>query len=164
MRVIGILLAAALVVMVTGCAGPEQKLGRGFRNATEFARFGEINRAVEQTALWDGPNAGYTTGFIRGFNRSVARTAIGVYEIVTFPIPTYDPLLEPKARLYPDPSMKTTRYPWGGLVLPENPVYPTSYQPNLVADSIFATDSSVGFSGGDVFPFSPGSKFKIFDH
>jgi hypothetical protein len=119
---------------------------------------------MEQTAVWDGPSSAYTTGFIRGLNRSMARTAIGIYEVVTFPFPSYDPLLAPKARLYPDPSVKTTRYPYGGLVLPEKPVYPASYEPGLVSDSIFSTDTALGFSGGDVFPFAPGSRFRIFEH
>jgi putative exosortase-associated protein (TIGR04073 family) len=164
MRKIGCLLAVVAIVDLTGCAGPEQKLGRGLNNLTELARGGEIHRAMEQTALWDGPSMAYTTGFIRGFNRSMARTGIGLYEVLTFPIPSYDPLLAPKARLYPDPSVKTTRYPWGGLVLPAKPVYPASYEPQLVADSIFSTDTALGFSGGDVFPFSPGSRFRIFEH
>ena len=55
---------------------------------------------MEQTALWDDPNTASTTGFLRGFNRTMARTGIGIYEIVTFPIPPYTPMLEPKNRLY----------------------------------------------------------------
>ena len=52
----------------------------------------------------------------------------------------------------------------GGIVLPENPVYPENYQPSLLSDSIFDTDTSLGFSGGDVFPFVQGSRFRIFDN
>ena len=154
----------AVSVALAGCAGPEKKLGRGLRNATELARGGEIRRSIEQTALWDGPELAYTTGFIRGFNRTMARTALGVYEIVTFPFPSYEPKLTPESPLYPDPSIRTTKEPYGGLVLPENPVYPDSYKPRLLSDSVFDTDSSLGFSGGDVFPFAPGSRFHIFDN
>ena len=156
-------LVAASVVLA-GCAGPEKKLGRGLRNATELVRGGEMRRSVEQTALWDGTELAYTTGVIRGFNRTMARTGIGIYEIITFPFPGYDPMLTPENRLYPDTSIRTTKEPYGGLALPENPVYPDSYQPRLLSDSTFDTDTSLGFSGGDVMPFVPGSRFHIFDN
>ena len=136
--------AIGLSLLVSGCSGPEQKLGRGLNNATEFARMGELRRSVEQTALWDGPEVGYTTGFVRGLNRSVARTLLGVYEVATFPIPSYDPAC--------------TNY------LSPNPVFPDSYRPGLLADPLFGPDSYVGFAGGDVAPMIPGSRFRIFDY
>jgi len=157
---LGFGVAAALFV---GCAGPEDKLGRGIRNTTEFFRGGEIRRAMEQTAMWEGPDAGYTTGFIRGFNRSVARTAIGIYEVVTFPAPPFHPLLAPQYDLYPDESVRTKTYPYGGMVLEVNPVYPANYVPKLMTDSLFDTDSTLSFSGGDAFPKIPDSRFRIFD-
>lgn len=132
---------AGLALVVSGCAGPEYKLGRGINNLTEFSRGGEIRRSMEQTALFRGSDVAYTTGFIHGFNRSVARTFVGVYEIVTAPIPPYDP-----------------------VIFPVNPVYPQNYKPNLLADSIFSTDTYLGFSGGDIAPWSPGSRFYIFDN
>lgn len=149
---------------VAGCAGPEKKFGRGINNLTELARGGEIRRSMEQTALWDGTDAAYTTGFIRGLNRSIVRTAIGAYEIVSAPFPPYGPLLTTTNRIYPDFSVRNTKYPWGGMVLPEDPVYPENYTPSLLSDSIFATDTSLGFSGGDVMPFVVGSRFRIFDN
>ena len=111
--------AALIAVFSVGCAGPENKLGRGIRNFTEFSRLGEFNRSVEQTALWDGPQHAYTTGVIRGLSRTVARTAVGFAEIVTFPIPTpdYEPWFK-GATIYPDASIATLDYPWGGLVMP----------------------------------------------
>src|SRR5436309_9956591 len=114
-------------ITVAGCAGPEKKLGRGINNVTELARGGEIRRSMEQTALWDGTDAAYTTGFFRGFNRSVARTFVGFVEVVTFPIGPYDPLFTSTNRIYPDFSVRNLKYPWGGMVLPENPVYPENY-------------------------------------
>lgn len=163
MRTPLLILGLTAVVALVGCAGPEQKLGRGLNNMTELTRGGDIRRSMEQTALWEGPNRAYTTGFIRGFNRSIARTFIGLYEVVTFPFPSYDPLLAPKARLNPDGSITTTAYPYGGLTMSEDPVYPDSYKPGLIGDSMFDTDASLGFNGGDVAPFIPGSRFKIFD-
>ena len=109
LRTIVAIAAAALVL--TGCAGPERKFGRGLNNATEFARMGELRRSMEQTALWDGTDQAYTTGLFRGINRSLVRTGVGIYEVLTFPIADKD-----------------------------------------------------GFSGGDIFPHVPGSRFRIFDY
>jgi putative exosortase-associated protein (TIGR04073 family) len=134
---------AALAGMFTaGCAGPEQKMGRGMTDFTEFTRMGEINRSVEQTAVFDSPEAGYTTGFLHGFNQSVARTAMGAYEIITFPLPPYEPVL--------------TKY------VPPGTPYPDSYRPGLIDTPTFQTDTYFGFSGGDEFPFIPGSRFSVF--
>ena len=130
-----------VVLIAAGCAGPEQKLGRGIRNVTEFGRMGEIRRSMEQSAIWEGPDVAYTTGFIHGLNRSVARTAVGVYEIATFPFPDYDPVF-----------------------FPENPVYPDSYKPHMLEDPTFGPDAALGFSGGDIAPIVPGSRFRIFDY
>jgi putative exosortase-associated protein (TIGR04073 family) len=145
MRIATCLLSTvAGLALVTGCTGPEQKLGRGLGNMMELTRMGEMRRSMEQTALWDGPDAAYTTGVMRGFNRTMARTMVGLYEVVTFPVPKYDPLF--------------TTY------LAEKPVYPDSYQPRLLADPIFGPDANLGFSGGDVTPFIPGSRFHVFDY
>ncbi len=134
------LLAAALV---SGCANTERKFGRGMSNMYEIVRGGEFRRTMEQTGLFDSPDTAYGYGFVRGLNRTLARTGIGVYEIVTAPFPPYDPVF--------------TDY------LSAHPVYPDNYTPNLMEDSMFATDSNLGFSGGDVAPMIPGSRFRIFD-
>jgi putative exosortase-associated protein (TIGR04073 family) len=131
---------------------------------TELIRGGEMRRSIEQTALWESKHTAFTTGFLRGFNRTMARTGIGIYEVVTFPFPSYEPLLVPKNPLYPDQSIRTRSYPFGGLDLPEHPVYPSNYEPGLISDSMFDTDTSLGFSSGDVAPMVPGSRFRIFDH
>ncbi len=158
------LLTLIVVTILVGCAGPERKFGRGMNNVTEVVRGGEIRRSIEQTAIWEGPEAAYTVGFIRGLNRTITRTAIGAYEIVTAPLPPYGPLLTSTNRLYPDFSVRNSSYPFGGMVLPEDPVWPDSYRPTLMADSLFATDTSLGFSGGDVLPMVPGSRFHIYDN
>ncbi len=138
---LGALVIAA--VLSSGCTSAEKKLGRGMSNMCEFARLGEIRRSVEQTALFDQPGGHYATGFVKGFAKSVARTGIGVYEVVTCPLPPYGPVC--------------TNY------LSPNPVYPDAYRPDIIDDSLFATDTYMGFSGGDVAPFIPGSRFKIFN-
>jgi putative exosortase-associated protein (TIGR04073 family) len=153
MRRSKLILSGALflaVTLVVGCKGPERKLGRGISNVTEFARLGEVRRSMEQTALFESPDAAYTRGAIKGFNRSVLRTLVGAYEIVTAPIPSYDPWLKPGNRYMPDATVE--------------PDYPDSYKPSLVSDGTFNTDSNLGFSGGDVAPFVPGSRFRIFDY
>ncbi|MCW5554833.1 MAG: exosortase system-associated protein, TIGR04073 family [Verrucomicrobiae bacterium] len=133
-----------LGVLASGCAGPEKKLGRGMNNFYEIVRGSEVRRTMEQTALFESPDRAYTTGLVRGMNRTLARTGIGLYEIITFPFPSYDPI--------------ATDY------LTPEPIYPDNYRPRLLSDSAFATDASIGFSGGDVAPFIPGSRFRIFDN
>ncbi len=128
----------------SGCASAEKKFGRGMSNMTEFVRLGEIRRSVEQTALFDQPGGHYATGFIRGLNKTLARTGVGIYEVVTAPFPPYDPVF--------------TEY------LSPNPVYPDNYQPGIIDDSLFATDTDMGFGGGDIAPYIPGSRFKIFNN
>ena len=163
MRIALSLLTLSALVALTGCAGPENKFGRGINNMTEIVRGGEMSRSIEQTALWDGPSSAATTGFARGLTRTVARTGIGVYEVVTFPFPPYGPVATPKNKLYPDPSVRTTKPNYGGLTLSEKPVYPSSYEPGLTANSFWDTDNTLGFSGGEIAPLVPGSRFRVFD-
>jgi putative exosortase-associated protein (TIGR04073 family) len=135
--------ALALVVLGAGCAGPEQKMGRGIGNTLEIARGGEFSRAVEQNSLFDGPSTGLTSGFVKGFDKTMARTGVGIYEIVTFPLPPYRPVC--------------TDY------LSPRPLYPDSYHPRKFADPMLSTDQYLGYSGGDVLPLF-GSHFRIFDN
>lgn len=158
-----LLTGLAAVALVSGCAGPEQKLGRGVGNVTTFVRMGEMQRSIEQTGIWDSPGEAYTTGIIRGFNRSVATTAIGAYEIVTFPLPPYGPVLT-KGKVYPDASIATKSYPYGGLVLIPGGGYPESYKPGLKDTTVYSTDARLGFSGGEIAPYIPGSRFRVFDN
>jgi putative exosortase-associated protein (TIGR04073 family) len=149
MRKIFPLFAVLVIVssLATGCANTERKLGRGLSNTFEIVRLGEFRRTMEQSAFSDGPDYCYTTGAIHGFDRTMARTGLGLYEVVTCPFPTpghgYDPIC-------------TDTFAPG-------PVYPDNYTPGLVEDAMFATDTNLGFSGGDVAPFLPGSRFRVFD-
>lgn len=138
-----LLAVAALAALFTaGCAGPEQKMGRGVTNVTSVVTLGEINRGVEQSAVLGTPGPGYAPGFFHGLNQTLARTGMGVYEIVTFPFPPYHPVM--------------TKY------VPATPGYPDSYKPGLIDGATFQTDTYYGFSGGDEFPFVPGSRFAVF--
>lgn len=133
----------AVLALASGCANVERKMGRGIANSFEIVRGGEFRRTMEQTALFSSPDEAYTYGFVRGVNRTLARTGIGIYEIVTAPFPPYDPVF-------------THEFAPG-------PVYPDNYTPALLADSMFDTDVYFGFSGGDIAPWIPGSRFRIFD-
>jgi putative exosortase-associated protein (TIGR04073 family) len=137
-------LAMILVVggFAVGCANTEQKFGRGLSNTMEPVRLGDLRRSMEQTAMFYGPEAAYTTGFIKGLNKTLARTGVGIYEMVTCPFPSYDPIF--------------TNY------LTPGASYPDNYRPDIIADSTFATDTNLRFSGGEVVPVL-GSRFKIFD-
>ena len=166
MRTTNFFVLAGAAVLLAGCAGPEKKLGRGLLNSTEFLRGGEMRRSIEQTALWENKDSATTTGVIRGFNRSLARTAIGVWEIATFPLPlpSYDAVLTPKGRSYPDANVRNRSYPFGGMVLSEYPTYPDNFSPSFISGSVSDTDTALGFSGGDVAPMVQGSRFRIFDN
>jgi len=137
-------LAALAAVFATGCTGPETKLGRGMSNIIEPVRMGEMRRSIEQRAIFDRESAPLATGFVHGLNKTLARTGMGIYEIITFPIPPYKAI--------------GTNY-----VVPGRP-YPDNYKPRLLDDSLYATDTALGFSGGDVLPIVPGSRFHIFDN
>ena len=143
-KIIFPLVAVCAALVFTGCAGPERKLGRGLSNSYELIRWGEMRRSIEQNAILETPDSGYTYGAYSGFHKSVARAGLGLVEIVTFPLPPYRPLL--------------TSY------IPANPQSPESYKPGLISDSLFDTDTFTGFSGGDIAPFVPGSRFKVFDN
>jgi len=43
-----------------------------------------MRRTMEQTALFESSDTAYGKGFISGLNRSLARTGVGIYEVVTF--------------------------------------------------------------------------------
>jgi putative exosortase-associated protein (TIGR04073 family) len=137
------LLGVALVA--GGCAGPEQKLGRGFNNVTEIITLGEMRRSIEQTTVLGDHSQGYTTGVFHGFDRTVERTAAGFYEVATFPFPNHSPKN------------------YGPIFYPADPVNPDSYRPNWYSDQMTSPDTALGFGGGDMAPFVPGSRFHVFD-
>jgi putative exosortase-associated protein (TIGR04073 family) len=137
-------LLGSVALFAVGCAGPEEKLGRGIANSQEIIRLSEFQRAEEQSGLYYGTDVGITTGIVQGFDKTIARTGIGLYEIVTFPIPPYHPIctdyLSPKTQ------------------------YPDSYKPRKWSEAVYDTDRNTGFSGGDVAPWVPGSRFRVFDY
>ena len=136
--------AAVATLVISGCTGPEQKLGRGLANTCEIVRWGEMRRSMEQSSVFSLDQAGYATGAIHGFDQTIARTGLGLFEVATFPLPPYQIS--------------------GTKNLPAYPIFPESYKPGRVSDANFDTDTYTGYTGGDVAPFIPGSRFKVFDN
>jgi putative exosortase-associated protein (TIGR04073 family) len=141
-KTIFLLAALAATVTLTGCQGPEQKLARGMDNTMEVIRWGDMRRSIEQEAIFSAPDISYSYGAIHGFDQSIKRIGLGVWEVVSFPFPPYRPIFTNS--------------------VPAAPQYPDSYQPGLISGSTFDTDTHTGFSGGDVAPFVPGSRFAVF--
>jgi putative exosortase-associated protein (TIGR04073 family) len=146
--ILTVALAGLAGIFFSGCANTteniERKFSRGLNNSFEVVRIGEVRRSIEQTGVFHGHDAAMSSGFITGVNRSLARTGMGIWEMITAPFPPYDP--------------QRTAY------LAPSPVYPDNYTPGPLADSTFETDTNLGFAGGDIIPIIPGSRFRIFDH
>jgi putative exosortase-associated protein (TIGR04073 family) len=93
------LIISGLVTIDSGlvyAGDPVQKLGRGITNvATGWVEIPkEIGRSVEKS----GDFAGLVVGPFKGIAKAIGRTIVGVYEVVTFPIPLprrYEPVIEP---------------------------------------------------------------------
>jgi hypothetical protein len=103
-----------VALLGVGCAGPEQKLGRGMSNAGEIVRLNEMQRSIEQGGVFYG-------------------TDTGIHPI------------------------------WTSYLAPM-PEYTDSYKPRKWDEPVFFTDDSLGFSGGDIAPWIPGSRFHVFDN
>ena len=153
-KIIFPLAAMAVVLVAVGCAGPERKLGRGLTNTYEIVRWGELRRSIEQNAV-EGSSGSGCYGFIHGFDRSIARTGLGLAETITFPFPT--PTYDPMAPGFYEHCIGDDR-------VNPSPVFPSSYTPRRWSDALFDTDTYTGFSGGDVAPYVPGSRFSVFEN
>ena len=82
---------------VNGAPGAWEKAGRGFGNLT-LGFLVEWPKTVVLETEEHGPAFGLTVGLIKGMGLGVGRTLVGVYELVTFPLPNgsdYAPVLEP---------------------------------------------------------------------
>ena len=130
-----VLAAAGLMPLLTGCNSMEKKLGRGLTNLAEPLRMGELMRSTEQNsiALDSDGSPGY--GLVHGFARTIERTAVGAFEVVTFPIPTQP------------------------IIYPVNPVFPDSQERSQIGYAGIGSDQFIGFQDSSVAPFIPGSEF-----
>lgn len=95
-----VLIAVVLIsnLIITPCfADPIRKLGRGLANAVTGVV--EIPKKVILISKNDNPALGLTWGLVKGAAVGLLRTAVGVYETVTFPIPApadYEPMIQPE--------------------------------------------------------------------
>jgi len=74
-----------------------QKAVRGLAN-TGLGVVVELPKTVYYDTLEDGPLYGLTVGVLEGLSWGIARTLVGIYEVVTFPFPApegYRPILTP---------------------------------------------------------------------
>jgi len=133
LKILGTLAVVGLVPLLTGCNSMQQKLSRGLTNLGEPLRLGELQRSSEQNAISSDSVPSY--GFVHGITRTLARTTVGAFEVVTFPIPT-DPII----------------YPVG-------PVFPDSQERAQMGHSGVGSDQFLGFQDSAVLPMFPGSEF-----
>jgi len=78
-------------------AEPLRKLGRGLVNV--ITGIVEIPKKVILTSRKEGIKKGFTTGLKEGAKAGLVRTASGIYEALTFPIPApanYEPMVSPE--------------------------------------------------------------------
>ena len=74
-----------------------RKLGRGVSNVATSVF--EIPKSIQEIFYEEGVVAAGTYGIIDGIYKCLLRTVVGVYEVVTFPIPfpaDYAPIVEPE--------------------------------------------------------------------
>jgi putative exosortase-associated protein (TIGR04073 family) len=122
-RIASLLLVAVLITTFT-TAGyaqtPQAKLGRGLANT--LTGLLEVPLQTIRTCEADGAPKGLTIGLARGVVLGIYRTLVGIYEVVTFPIPApadYRPITEPPTLLTSetlvpeDPSMRSDFRPLG---------------------------------------------------
>ncbi len=92
-----------------GAGAAWEKAGRGISNVTlGFVVEWPKTMVLETEA--HGPVFGLTVGLIKGMGLGVGRTLVGVYELVTFPLPNgsdYAPVLEPGT---PFSTVRTERF------------------------------------------------------
>ena len=74
---------------------PVEKLGRGLANVG--TSLFEVPKTMGEVKTEKGIFAGWTWGVLKGIVNTVKRAGVGLYEVVTFPIPypkDYGPILE----------------------------------------------------------------------
>jgi len=75
---------------------PLKKLGRGLANIISCPM--EIPYRTGEANVANGPFAAATWGILEGIYRTLVRASVGVYEVVTFPLPwwpsNYGPIID----------------------------------------------------------------------
>lgn len=98
---LGLLFSLVLPMSAAAQDDTAAKIGlkafRGVSN-TVLGLVTDIPRTMYYDSLAEGPGFGLTVGFFEGIAFGVGRTLVGVYELVTFPVPfpaDYQPILAP---------------------------------------------------------------------
>jgi putative exosortase-associated protein (TIGR04073 family) len=76
---------------------PGRKLGRGAINT--ILGFWEVPKTMYSVTKEKNIFVGLTWGLIKGVAMGLVRTAVGLYDVITFPIPypeDYKPVIEPE--------------------------------------------------------------------
>jgi len=87
-RIGSMIIVIALILSVASMAyaqNPQVKLGRGIINT--LTGFWEVPIDMLKTSKAEGMPMGLSVGLVRGLATGIYRTLVGVYEVVTFPIP-----------------------------------------------------------------------------
>ena len=107
---------------------------------------GEMQHSVEQNAVFDPP-ARHATGLIHGFDQSVYRHRAGRLSDRHFPgrQPADANQLRAETHSARERLIRTATIR------------------DCRLSRTFQTDTYTGFSGGDIVPFIPGSRFSVFD-
>ena len=90
-------LISALIAKPCFADGPLRKLGRGLANL--FTGIVEIPKKVILKSKKENLAKGLTSGFMEGVQEGLVRTASGLYETLTFPIPApadFEPMVSPE--------------------------------------------------------------------
>lgn len=114
LTIVGVALVALVSGRVTavfaeewiGPAAAGQKAIRGLTNSG-LGVVAELPKTIYYDTLEDGPLYGLTVGVLEGLSWGIARSLVGVYEVVTFPFPIpagYRPIYQPQ---YPFEAGKT---------------------------------------------------------
>ena len=90
-------LISALIAKPCFADGPLRKLGRGLTNL--LTGIVEIPKKVILTSKKENLAKGLTSGFMKGVQEGMVRTASGLYETLTFTIPApadFEPMVNPE--------------------------------------------------------------------
>jgi len=87
-------------------ADPVHKLGRGVANTATGVL--ELPFSISTVNAQNGPVAAVSWGVLHGVGSAIARTSVGILEVLTFPFPLigvgYEPIMQPEFLLEPEPT------------------------------------------------------------
>ncbi|MCX5679797.1 MAG: exosortase system-associated protein, TIGR04073 family [Candidatus Omnitrophica bacterium] len=98
MKKVSIFIVAVLLIVVVVssgyCSGPAEKLSRGISNILTFPC--EIPYQISETNKQNGLTTAIGYGTLKGIFMAGVRVLMGVYEVITFPIPApgnFEPIM-----------------------------------------------------------------------